>query len=162
MIFSFCPVYGHGVCLLRTFSMIIVLRMDRRRDFVGYYAHFLHDVYLATHGPRVGIPVVPYRHHPESRPSTFAFRQENTRLKITILPTGIHLGIHTTGINLTVAAFEAVDVQLTVSKFRHTLSVYLSVHVVLQFIVHPTGFLDFVSPVVTQCSAFIEFILPYQ
>ena len=162
MKFSFCLFYSHGMCFLRTYSMIIILRMDRRRDFVGHDSHFLHNVYFTTHGPWISIPVIINWHHPKSRPRPLAFRQHDTCFKIAIFPTSIHFSIHTTRVNFTIGAFETINIQLTVHKFCHTLSVSRTIDVILKFIIYPPCSLNLVCPIIAKRCTLIKFIMPNQ
>ena len=151
------------MCLLRILGVVVVLRMNRRRHFVRNASHFFHDVDFAAHWPRIRAPVVTHRHHPESGPCAFSYRQLDSCLEIAIEPTLIHLCIHASRIDFSIL-FQAMNTQSTVLQLCHKAATRgFVIHIVLKLVVHPATVLHFVCPVVgIQFQAIVELIAPYE
>ena len=73
------------------------------------------------------------------------------------------MGIDTTGIDLAIL-LETVDKQFTTHQLCDVTTVWRRVvHVVLEFMVHPSAVLNLMCPVgLVQLRTFVEFILPHQ
>ena len=156
---AFSTLAIHLVSDLSIIRVHMGIGVQTRRYEVGVIAHFLHDINLAIGRPGVEV----HRHHPESRPCALTLGQLDASLDVAILPTFLHVGIHTTRINLAIL-LEAVDEQLAIHQLRDVTSFGGGVvHVVLEFVVHPTAVLHLVGPIdLVQLRTLVKLILPHQ
>ena len=137
--------------------------MERRRSIVRINAYLFHNINLATLRPRICSEIIVARHHPESRPCTFTFRQFDASFEDTVKPALDFVSIYAPRINLAVTSLETVDVKPVISNFCYALTISRAVRIVLKFIIHPARLLHLMTPVGTiQLRAFIKFIIPDQ
>src|SRR5574344_1509828 len=141
----------------RRSSIIILITMDGRICDIGYISHCLHNIDFAISRPCGEID----RHHPESRPCTLALRQFDTSLYISIFPSCMFFGIDSTRIDLSVYLL-CDDFQCTIRYTYNILTVVATCYIVLQFIIHPTRILHFVSPIGPRFRSSFKLVMPCQ
>ena len=137
--------------------------MERRRSIVRIKAYLFHNINLATFRPRICSEIIVARHHPESRPCAFTFRQFDASFEDTVKPALGFVSIYATRINLAVAALETVDVKPVICNFCYALTISRAIHIILKFMIYPARLLHLMTPVGTiQLRTFIELIIPDQ
>ena len=135
--------------------------MDGARHLVGHHAHLFHDVDFAAIGPWVGVVVVVGRHHPECRPGAFSLGQLDFGLKVAVLPAHVIARIDAARVH-PITLFEGSDEQFAVLDFCHTAAIVGAVDVGLEFIVDASGGPHLVHPLVAECGAVVELVVPHQ